>query len=99
MEQSAQITMELAQITNTSVNSSLLPSALEVANTVLRDVVNVLVSGQQPVDDQFQQVWLLWHHIRHPHPLPLSGHCHSDQQLPSRWPAVRMDGTADGMFS
>lgn len=56
VSRSAEVAVDLVEITNVSVNTSLLPTALEVTNMVLRDVITVLNDHQESVDVTFQQV-------------------------------------------
>lgn len=67
VSRSAEVAVDLVEITNVSVNTSLLPAALEVANTVLRDVITVLNDHQEPVDTEFQQVEYSWSHTTKTH--------------------------------
>lgn len=58
---SADVVMELAEATNVSANISLLPSALEVANLVMQDVINSLNVLKQQVQPDLLQVRRMWH--------------------------------------
>ena len=56
VSRSAEVAVDLVEITNVPANTSLLPAALEVTNMVLRDVITVLNDHQESVDISFQQV-------------------------------------------